>query len=73
MTPLFTDQAAEREPPFCDPFPADAAWVENLGSWVLFYVTCRPKAQMTHPRGDLISVAGENTGVEAPELRSTPV
>ena len=73
MTPLFVDRTPEREPPSRDPFPADATWVENLGSWVLFYVTCRPNAQMTHPPGDLVSVAGEKTGVEAPATHTTPV
>ena len=61
MTPLFADRTPEREPPSRDPFPADATWVENLGSWVLFYVTCRPKAQMPHPSGDQDRSRGAST------------
>ena len=45
----FTNRPLEREPPSCDPFPADAAWVDvDLGSWVLFYVTCRTLRRRWH-------------------------
>ena len=44
VAPSLANRAPKREPPSRDPFPADAAWVENLESWVLFNVSCNPKA-----------------------------